>query len=741
MNDGPDLYTPWREDQAQVKRRHVGRASEMDALRGAIRDFAEGGAPLPIYLFGPRGVGKSHVLTLIATELRPLLKAKGVPLIIVPEDIPLMRDAGEVLSRMEPEMQTPGWMRWDQPRHRAPDPPESRRVVLFEGLDRQFNALHRQERRALRRALDDGKTYLVGTGVSLGSAFTGREEAFFGAFDPWPLDGLDDQLSGTLLDRVVAGTPVTKQPHWAARREALVTLSGGSARALIALGAACVASPEVWATDALYAVVRQFTAHYQMRFRDLSSWGQKIVEVLAEAPRELTPTDLSELLNAGAAHMAVQCGRMEDDGVLLRRAKGRHTWYRIAEPLFRYWLEYRTALWNQTRIGWLGKLLESILSPAEVATAWWRNPDGELRSVAAGVLEKSEEGRSEAWQLVYLDLIAAVRDRNEPRIREIVERTKELPTDDYAQLNIVLILQDLPQFLLPIRVDLRACGFTHIALALDFLEAIDLLGVPPRKAFSRLLKSIKKLKIVRGGDYLRFLMAEAIISLVLRRTKHRGPAWRLSTAERGSLARIPFLRCEGLRQGRRPGDPPLLEADDCSVLSNSDLEEDGELLLLAAKHIRDPMLFGRVAGLELDPRFLLTFQPVPHPELPVPAAADKIIALAQRIWAMGASPLEWAATFADADVDHWRALLTTLADKASDQRTHWVRDTNATITALASLAIRAPERFAELSDALGENWSDLTGQAGAIAAQLRDPQSRLHPELARLRQTLLGEAT
>ena len=67
-------FSPWHEAPAALSARHVGRARELDALTSGAAAFARGRAPLPMYLFGEPGSGKSHLLALMFARLSPPLR-------------------------------------------------------------------------------------------------------------------------------------------------------------------------------------------------------------------------------------------------------------------------------------------------------------------------------------------------------------------------------------------------------------------------------------------------------------------------------------------------------------------------------------------------------------------------------------------------------------------------------------------------------------------------------------------
>lgn len=403
MKGGPELYTPWREPAAVVAR-HVGRERELEALRSAIRAFLAGGRPVHLYLFGPRGVGKSHLLTMITAELEEEARKAGAVMITMPEDIPVLRSARATMRRID---RPGGVSRWARRMDDGTSEEQARRIVLFEGLDRQLRGLDVNGRRELRRLLEDRGDYLIATGASLDSAFTGKEEAFYGAFDPWPLEVLGDETARQLVTRFVGESCDPEDADWNARLQILVTLAGGNPRALLAMGEACASEPEGWVSDHLYSVLRQLTAHYQMRFRDLSPQAQQIVEVMAEAPGELTPTEVGVALGLTTTQVSVQAGRMVQDGVLARRSEGRASWYMISEPMFRYWLECRTRPWEQTRVARRTREIQQRLMSVGMGSEFRPSPATVLRERPpnSSMLNQPTEPRTSAS-----DLDAGARD-------------------------------------------------------------------------------------------------------------------------------------------------------------------------------------------------------------------------------------------------------------------------------------------------------------------------------------------
>jgi DNA-binding transcriptional ArsR family regulator len=407
-----DLHVPWREAPEALRMRHVGREREIEAVVSGARQHARGGRPLPVYLFGAPGAGKSHVLAVARDAIEAELDL-GFGLLA--DDTPEQRSAEALVLRIDETLAAPRWRRWREPPPAERDPSEPppdatrRRVVVVEGLDRQLRALGVDGRRDLRRLLDARRDlWIVGSGATLPLELTAKDEAFYGAFDPWPIEPLVDRAAAALLDRLQPGAA---HRRWPAQRSIFVLVAGGLPRTLAALGQA--GRPGRPAADALEETVRRLTPAFQLRFRALAPQAQQLVELLAVAPRELGPSDLAARLGTSASQMSVQAGRLEDDGLIRRRSEGRQTWYRIVDAVFRHWLEQGGARWSSTRAACTVGMLEGLLAGPPAAAIGQRgfpscpNPAMTLPTDAAAALAAAASEAVERARGVDLGLVLA----------------------------------------------------------------------------------------------------------------------------------------------------------------------------------------------------------------------------------------------------------------------------------------------------------------------------------------------
>ncbi len=700
-----DVYTPWREDPACLRQRHVGREEQLRTIRAAIDALVQGGVPIHLYFFGPRGMGKSHLISLAHSELAPLLADKGISVVIIPEDIPELGSAAAILARIAEIRAGPRWQRFGV-RPTPPPPLQGPLVIFFEGLERQLRALPEQERRNLRATLDQARpVLLIGTGVTLSEPFISRETAFYGAFSSWPVAPLHEEEAGHLLDQL--GGPATTLEGWPARREALITLSGGSPRTLVALGGACARSPESWASEQLYAVVQQLAAHHQLRFLDLSAQKQSIVELLAMAPRELSPTEIGEWLGIGVSQASGQCQRLQDDGVVLSRSEGRATWYRLAEPLFRFWLENCDAPWEQTRVGWLGRLLELALAPGGAGSLLARHegPEG-----LEGGPQFAAQGRSDTppLQALLLEAKGMGSERAEER------RALELRLVEH--------------------------NASPVPVAWSFERAI-LEGEPPREAWMVLLQRLCPLLGVMVAPRPVWEEVWRVVQSALRQAASEDAPWALEGEERVALARIPVLRVASLLGAPLPAGGSLSPSD--ILLYGADLiPVDWDLLLSASTRLADPGLSMALLQVALRDRTLPALPPCPTPTRAACGPAEDWARLLTR--SLRERPerwphaMSWAATLAQASdplfhdlTDELHAALRVYPDSVLLAGA----GSNRLDLALLALGARAPARLAALAEGLTEDdrLRLRVDRALLLGSQIRHAgQARLYPELAEI---------
>lgn len=727
-----EIYTPWREAPESLRARSVGRSPLLSRIGQSARAFGSGKPPLPLYLFGPRGIGKSHIVAL----LRPEFERLGIKVILLSEDIPAISSADSLLQRAKEDPDVPAWMRG--PKQVEREGPTRPTLLVIEGLDRRFSELGstptgRQERQRLRHAWDQNPhVWVIGTGVELSDALTEAGEPFFGWFDPEPVGSLSDEEATALLDKVVT-EEVRLAPHWRGRREALIPLAGGSPRVLVTLAETCSSQQGAdEASEALLTAVDRFTAHYQLRFRDLSGVSQQIVEKLAFVSGELGPSELARSLEMAAQGVGTQCRRLVDDGVLSRREEGGATWYRIAEPLFRFWLEYRNGPWRSTRVAVAASLLQALYSAEEIIELWWETQR------ANPVLPRAVNAKpAQAQARIAEAFTQAIAAKDGEGVEKALTKAK-----DAAVIAKILRSGDLrrlaanDEMLNRARPHLNA--IPGLLPTLDFAHTVSV-GGPPRRAFVEWLNALSPLQpVVTNWALLTNVLLQSLDA-------NRGPGgpWSLKPAERQHLSKLPVLRAQLLLRGRLRSHAGILFAEDLQGAPIRRQDPDLGPLLHAAMLKRAPRLANRVldAVLSEPTRALLPSLPInPTPGVAFPdRPADFSHWLIAEIVSGRplAATLSWSATLAKLSDEEFSAVCTALRAQSAGPPAAVASARSGMI----ALGLEERERLTQWVQVLPEPWRPHGLVAQALCDQLAELRGgRLHPELARLR-TFLSPAS
>jgi hypothetical protein len=667
-------------------------------------------------------MGKSHILTVAVARRRHLLEDAGFSVICLAEEVPDCADADDLWRRMAPSMGA-RWMDWD--RHSRAGP--KRALVVIEGFDRHLRALGSSGRKRLRALLDaHPQVWLVGTGARLPSELVEHDEAFYGFFQALPITPLEPADAYALLDHEVG--ELREDPRWQVRREVVLVLAGGNPRALVALARAVKDVPGETVARRLLAVLDEFTPHYQLRFKDLSPQEQRLIELLTLSPRELGPSEIAQHLGGSPAVWSSCAHRLDEHGVLRIRQEGRSAWYRMAEPLFRYWLEFRSGPWDATRVAWLGRLLEVVLGPDEIVETWNRTSDPTLKGALSHAVRSNARARELAWADRFDAVWSAIQAQDQRAvIARIGEAAQVAPnvTDVWwlaSQVASTHFISDLSVLAQPLT---RGGCPTLGALIAGKSKARNLLKL-------LLKQGTEELKRVDGLHPLSVQAVVALLDLAIRRTDPRGGRWVLTADERRSLRDSAILRARFSRSGRRRTDPPLLVEPDLLQASLTSEDPDlADLLWVSVARGWDLSAARTLAILSTAEDMDLPWCPWPGRALPLDT--DQLVTVMARKPSVAA--LSWLGASGTASADSFRDLL--LAIAAQKLPVPAGTGSGTLDIALAALGLVKPERLEDLGRALGAEWGAPVDRARLLVRQVQEGRrGPLHPELARIRDAL-----
>lgn len=406
-------------------------------------------------LIGPRGMGKTHILSLVASRLRRAGGEDPAAVAWLEEDPwgigSYQKFLAAILARVAEERSDRELLAEADELHATRDESgraaeqalrdalgDARLVLLVENLDDIFRRIGSNGQERFRAFIEDWQQMVViATAQQLFEGVQLHESPFYGFFAITHLEELSLDSATELMRRVAElrddealirflGTEVARS-----RLAAVEALAGGHPRIWLLLSG-CVS---IHAIDDLVPLFLEalddLTPYYQDRLRELGDQQQEVVVLLSEAGGALSNRDLAERSGLPQNQVATILRQLTDRGYV-RRAEvpddlasgdARMSYWELREPLMRLCLDVKQARGKPLRMvveflrAWYGsKLLDELaaLPPdAELANSYVSEAfrtlgdlpvDNIFRGAPADVLARAEAGLAadpDRWQLQY----------------------------------------------------------------------------------------------------------------------------------------------------------------------------------------------------------------------------------------------------------------------------------------------------------------------------------------------------
>jgi len=331
-------------------------------------------------LIGPRGIGKTHLLLLLADSIEAdeTLASRWVVvrfaeeeysitslaelLLRVIESLPnntsknIGRDVDLALAHILDFCANSG----------------KRVLLLLDNIQLYFNQFPNADIGRMRDILMSKSAFLiVGAAPSYFKQMTGYEEPFYNFFEPIHLSELTSEEAEEML-RLRAEFENSQEflerfDQCRPKIRTTARLTGGNPRLILMLYQVMCESGVTEAAEAFKRLLDELTPYFQGRMDGLAPQGRKVLDTLASMESPATPTELAKAAGMQVNAVTSQLKRLRDGGfiqqVKLRRSKT--TRYEVTERLFRMWREMRTET-GRTRLGFLIRFLNLWYTPRQL---------------------------------------------------------------------------------------------------------------------------------------------------------------------------------------------------------------------------------------------------------------------------------------------------------------------------------------------------------------------------------------
>ena len=359
-------FSPSQTDPELLEAICVGREPLLQNVIEKIQDSASSGATHHVLLWGPRGIGKSHFLSLLFHRLsRDETLRESVRIARLNEDetttsmVQFLVRVYRCLGRAYPGEFSLAWL--DEVLHHTPEEVadlltrrlvakfEKRRlVIIVENLDVLFEGLGASGQHHLRTLLQEHPfACLIASSQQLFKAVADRSEPFFGFFQPIAVRPLSLQDVQQLLIKVAAFkgqqdlVEFLNTAEGQGRVHAVYDLAGGNPRVYIVLSRFLTRGSLDQLSLPFQRMMDDLTPCYQGCVLAISPLQRQIVELLCNEPGTLNPKEIARRLLLTEQSIGKQVRNLVELGYLTANKKGRETYYELSDPLMRLTTEVK----------------------------------------------------------------------------------------------------------------------------------------------------------------------------------------------------------------------------------------------------------------------------------------------------------------------------------------------------------------------------------------------------------------
>lgn len=348
-------FTPSTMPEDLLERLFVVRQPILERLMDRVANLGTTPSPHHTLLVGPRGAGKTHIISLVYHRSKKLIaQGTGFQIAWLPEDPWVIMSyrhlLSEILRSINPDQRPQSHDEAElDAQLRAVIKENGPILILAENFDQILDALGEQGQQKLRHLLQTGSNILIiGSTTRLDRNLSDHSHPFFGFFDTIRLtpfspeearkmlvtlaiEGKDDRLSNKLSDDTTLSRICT-----------IAHLAGGQPRLWALLGSALTVEQLDHLTDLLLSRFDDLTPYYQEQLARLSPQQRLVVAELAAADRPLSVKELAGRIGADQRSAAKTVSDLTDRGwlepvstIFANLLDRRRTYYELAEPLAR----------------------------------------------------------------------------------------------------------------------------------------------------------------------------------------------------------------------------------------------------------------------------------------------------------------------------------------------------------------------------------------------------------------------
>ena len=360
-------YTPSRTDTETLETILVQREPLLTQLVEIVDQSLASRDKHFVLLVGPRGIGKTHALTVLHHRLGARATATSDLIVAKLEEDPwaittithLFRGIGKAIAKQVddglkrklerlPEIDRDAQESFVQEAIEAAIG-ERTLLILAENLDEIFESIGIVGQRVFRAFLQNFRQCaVIATASSLSTDFKDRDAPFHGFFNVKSLEPLSIESGRELLERIARLRDDAELAHLLSsplgreRVRALDALVRGNPRLYLIFSEFLAADNLDRLTTPVMKTIDELTPYYQDRMKSISRQQRMIVAHLAECQGSTPVKNIASACLITEQTASAQLRELRGRALVSSLKIGRETYYEIREPLMRLALRVKT---------------------------------------------------------------------------------------------------------------------------------------------------------------------------------------------------------------------------------------------------------------------------------------------------------------------------------------------------------------------------------------------------------------